>query len=65
METMPAIAWCDFIEHRPLALLGAVKICDRPICAEHRRLVGHMCDRSRRTKNNHSDTIDYCVDHLV
>lgn len=57
----PAVAFCDY------AVMGdrrkAYASCDRPICAKHGKLVGHVCDRSRRTKNNLSDTIDYCAEH--
>lgn len=60
----PAVVYCDYVAPSKHRLLNrAMKICDRPICADHRRLVGHMCDRSRRTTNNRSDTIDHCRAH--
>ncbi len=60
-----AIAYCDFI-FRPGWVDGFeadALACDRPICVDHRRAVGRFCDRSRRTTNNQSDTIDHCREH--
>jgi hypothetical protein len=64
----PAIAICDHVRVRPLSDClthdgDMIITCGRPICPEHRRLVGHVCDRSRRTTNNQSDTIDHCREH--
>lgn len=55
----PAIAYCDFVARTPVA----VRSCDRALCPDHRNKVGYICDRSRRTKNNQSDTIDHCKEH--
>lgn len=55
----PAIFICDFIVNRTTRP-GS---CDRALCNDHRRKIGHICDRSRRTTNNQSDTIDNCPEH--
>lgn len=62
----PAVVLCDFLVSSSSLIFGnagPLQTCDRPICGEHRRRVGHVCDRSRRTKNNQSNTIDHCKEH--
>lgn len=61
----PAVVYCDFVLNPRVVFRAPAELatCDRALCVEHRRHVGHMCDRSRRTTNNHSDTIDYCPEH--
>ncbi len=61
-----ATVFCDFVIGATYSGAGKPKTvvtCDRPICNFHRRKVGHICDRSRRTTNNNSDTIDHCKAH--
>jgi hypothetical protein len=60
----PAVVYCDFIaDARPVLRNETVHTCSRALCPDHRKKVGHVCDRSRRTKNNQSDTIDHCKEH--
>jgi hypothetical protein len=60
---------CDFVVKRHASAAVAARVpeaivtCDRAICNEHARVVGHMCERSRRTTNNVSDTFDVCMGH--
>lgn len=56
-----AVVLCDYITKR--AGLTVLADCSRALCPDHRRKVGHICDRSRRTTNNNSDTIDFCPEH--
>jgi hypothetical protein len=56
----PAVAYCDFPVNR-FGLLRELVTCDRAICEDHCRRVGHICARGRNKKL--SGTIDYCKEH--
>lgn len=56
----PAVAYCDFIVVGPRGTTG-IQTCDRAICADHCRRVGHICARGRNKKL--SGTIDHCKEH--
>lgn len=61
----PAVVFCDHFEGKGgLSVVKdgkALQTCDRPICNEHRRKVGHVCYRGKNKKL--SDTIDHCKVH--
>lgn len=61
-----AIAWCDWIDREQMRTARdstPVKTCDRPLCTQHVRKVGHICVRGRRGHHAGCDTIDHCREH--
>lgn len=57
-----AVVLCDFLAEAT-ADAAQTRTCDRPVCNEHRKKVGHFCYRRKNKKA--SDTIDYCKEHAA